>query len=146
MEIIKEIPIKVWQCPHEYAIVRQYDDTISFQFKYWNKPGQEDRRKCAMLEFKGVWAIRYTRFLKYRYYPNFESLEHASYLEIIGSEWLKELKKERSIWDPMWEKYDHRPYKHYIFQNNSYYIEIIASDVDFCIVPFPPESKLFWKH
>ena len=84
--------------------------------------------------FTNVYAVRFCRYNKTRYYPKENEHSYKSYyLEIPNSSWIDDLKNERASYDINWEKYDHRKYRHYVFQNNSYWIEIIATNVHFQI-------------
>lgn len=137
-DIAIPIVLEVWQITSEYAIVEQYDDSLLIRFQYWNEKQEKVRDKNGLLLFKNVYAVRYCCYNKTRYYP--KEVEHSYksyYLEIPNSSWLAELKEKRESYDKNWEKYDHRNYKHYVFLNNSYYIEIIATCVDFQV-----ESRL----
>ena len=143
------IPIKldVWQITSEFAIIKQYDDELSVMFKFWDSNQNEVLDQVGCLNFSGVWTVKYSRFNKTRYYPN--EIEHelkSYYLEIENSIWLDELKKGRDKIDKDWKKYDHRNYKHYVFQNNSYFIEIVASIVEFEIIAKPEYQKNIWDN
>jgi hypothetical protein len=126
METGLPIELDVWPITSEYSIIEQYDDEIIINFKFWNKNQKTVKNKMGCLTFNGVWALRYSKFNKTRYYPNeIEHNFHSYYLEIQDSDWLKSMENDRSAFDNEWEKYDYRKYKHYVFQNNSYFIEII---------------------
>lgn len=138
MEKDTAIPIvlEVWQCTSEYAIIEQYDNNIHIRFKFWDNNQNEVADKTALLVFNEVWELKYSRFNKTRYYPKEIELPHkrkSYYLKLLNSSWLQEEKNKRTNYDANWEKYDRREYNHYVFQNNSYYIEIIATDVEFKI-------------
>ena len=138
MQIEKDIAIpielKVWQIPSEFGIMTQYYDCLLFSFKFWNENKLEVVDKIANLFFKGVWTMKFSRFNKYRYYKDeIEHSFHSNYWIIPNSSWLEELKSQRKNNDKKWEDYDKRNYKHYIVQNNAYYIEIIADNVEFYI-------------
>jgi hypothetical protein len=142
------LPIKldVWPVTSEYSIIEQYDDEIIINFKFWNKNQKRVKNKMGCLRFNGVWALRYSKFNKTRYYPNeIEHNFHSYYLEIHDSDWLKSMENDRRAFDNEWEKYDHRKYKHYVFQNNSYFIEIIAGTVEFKIKNITRHYRKIWN-
>jgi len=154
-DIAVPIILEVWQCTSEYAIIEQYDNKIHIRFKFWDNNQNEVADKTALLMFNEVWELKYSRFNKTRYYP--KEIEHPNksyYLKLLNSSWLEEEKNKRTVYDVNWEKYDKREYNHYIFQNNSYYIEILATDVEFKIenrlmyydniwnMPFPDVADL----
>ena len=145
METALQIKLDVWPVTSEYAIVEQYDDEIIINFKFWDKNQKTVKNKMGCLTFNRVWTLRYTRFNETRYYPievehNFQSY----YLEIKNSEWLKLMENDRSNYDNEWKKYDNGNYKHYVFQNNSYFIEIIANGVEFKIKKIKGKYKKIW--
>lgn len=128
MEKDMAIPIEldVWQKTSEYAIIEQYDDSMVVRFQYWNEKQETINDKTAVLMFTNVYAVRFCRYNKTRYYPKENEHSYKSYyLEIPNSSWIDDLKNERASYDMNWEKYDHRKYRHYVFQNNSYWVEII---------------------
>lgn len=128
------IELEVWQKTSEYAIIESYDDSMVVRFQYWNEQQETVNDKTAVLLFRNVYAVRYCRYNKTRYYPKEQEHSYKSYyLEIPNSSWIDNLKKERESYDKNWEKYDYRNYRHYVFQNNSFWIEVIATNVDFQI-------------
>lgn len=145
-DVAVPIILDVWQMTSEYAIIQQYDDTVCIRFKFWDKQQNEVYNKTALLKFEGVWSCRYSRFNKTRYYP--KEIDHfyeSYYLQIPNSTWLEEEKIKRLKYNPNWEKYDKRIYKHYVFQNNSYYIELIATTIKFEIVDRTLEDDSIWN-
>ena len=149
MDLDVAIPIEldVWQITSEYAIIRQYDDRVNVRFRFWDDKQKEVSGKTASITFNGVWLMRYSRFNKTRYYPN--EIEHAFYsyfLQVPNSSWIQEESAKRSQYEKDWEKYDKREYKHYVFQNNSYYVELIASDVVFEVIDRTAEDEWYWNH
>lgn len=148
MEKDMAIPIEldVWQKTSEYAIIEQYDDSLVVRFQYWDEKQETINDKTAVLIFSNVYAVRFCRYNKTRYYPKEEEHSYKSYyLEIPNSSWIDELKIERESYDMNWAKYDHRKYHHYIFQNNSYWIEIIATDVHFQIKKRLDCDNIIWN-
>jgi hypothetical protein len=142
------LPVKldVWPITSEYSIVEQYDDKVTVNFKFWDENQKTVRNKMGCLTFTGVWTLRYSRFNKTRYYP--DEMEHdfkSYYLEIQDSDWLKSMKNDRAVFDNGWEKYDHRDYKHYVVQNSSYFIEIIAQAVEFQIRKITRQYRKTWN-
>jgi len=145
-DIAIPIILDVWQCTSEYAIMEQYDDTIRIRFKFWDNNQNEVANQTAMLIFKNVWECKYSRFNKTRYYPKEIEHTHKSYyLKIPNSSWLEEEKNKRTNYDTNWGKYDRREYNHYVFQNNSYYVEIIATDVEFKIEDRLIHNENIWN-
>lgn len=139
MEKDLAVPIKlpVWQITSEYADIHQNSDEVKIYFKYWDNDQNEVLNRRGFLYFKNVWAVRYSKYNKTRYYhPQEESDFVSEYLYIPNSSWMKELECIREEHQKNWKNYDKREYKHYIFQNNSYYIEIISSEVIFDIINF----------
>lgn len=133
-DIAIPIALDVWQVTYDYAIIKQYDNDMSVRFQFWDDNQNIVDDKTAVLRFTDVYAVRYCHYNKTRYYP--KEVEHqyrSYYLEIPNSSWIDDLNNERELYDPDWTKYDHRKYRHYIFQNNSYWIEIIATNVNFQI-------------
>lgn len=129
------IQLPVWQITSEYAEIHQISDEMKIYFKYWDDYQNEVLNKRGLLHFKNVWAVRYSKYNKTRYYhPQQESDFVSEYLHIPNSSWIIELGLIREIHQKKWNDYDKREYKHYIFQNNSYYIEIIAEEVNFNII------------
>ncbi len=146
LDLAIAIKLDVWKATSEYAIITQYDDTIFINFQFWNEDKEYDLKRMGSLKFTGVWAIRYSKFNKTRYYINEIDHNYHSYYQIIpNSSWLNSLKENRFSYDINWEKYDFRDYKHYIFQNNSYYIEIIAGNVTFEIKDIDEYHKKKWN-
>jgi hypothetical protein len=145
-DIAIPILLDVWQCTSEYAIMEQYDDSIRIRFKFWDSNQNEIANQTALLIFKNVWECKYSRFNKTRYYP--KEIEHtykSYYLKISNSSWLEEEKNKRTNYDANWKKYDKLLYNHYVFQNNSYYIEIIATDVEFKIEGRLMHNENIWN-
>lgn len=138
------IPVKldVWQITSEFAIIEQYYDEVTVLFLFWDENKKEVLDKVGRLFFSGVWTMRYSRF-KTRYYPNEIDHEFRScYLIVKNSKWLNSLKRERSKRDKDWRKYDQRKYKHFVVNNNAYYVEIIAPKVKFDIID---KSEYLWR-
>ncbi len=145
-DIAIPIILDVWQMTSEYAIIRQYDDKVCIRFKFWDNQQNEVYDRSALLKFEGVWCCRYSRFNKTRYYPKeIDHLYKSYYLHIPNSTWLEEEKLKRLKYDPNWGKYDKRIYKHFVFQNNSYYVELIANVVKFEIVDRTLEDERIWN-
>jgi hypothetical protein len=146
MEIGLPIELGVWQITSEYAIIEQYDDKIIINFKFWDEKQKEVRNKIGRLRFSGVWTLRYSKYNKTRFYLN--EIEHSFrsyYLEIKDSNWLKSIENDRRSFDDEWEKYNQKEFKHYVFQNNSYFIEIIAIGVEFKIEKNIERYNKIWK-
>lgn len=55
------IPLEVWQATSEYAIITQYDDSVTICFQYWkSKTGDTliwERERMGCLRFHRVWTM-----------------------------------------------------------------------------------------
>lgn len=145
-DIAIPIALEVWQITYDYAIIKQYDNDMSVRFQFWDDNQNIIDDKTAALQFTDVYAVRYCRYNKTRYYPKESEHQYRSYyLEVPNSSWIDDINKERESYDKDWAKYDYRKYKHYIFQNNSYWIEVIATNVNFRIETRTACDNKTWK-
>lgn len=100
MEKDMAIPIEldVWQKTSEYAIIEQYDDSMVVRFQYWNEKQETINDKTAVLMFTNVYAVRFCRYNKTRYYPKENEHSYKSYyLEIPNSSWIDDLKMSEHL-------------------------------------------------
>ena len=136
------VQLPVWMAPNDYVSIVYIRDTIHVYFKIWSSRGVYSNQ-YGMFNFDDVWSIRSCRHKRLKYYPNEEEHNYSSYyLTVPSSSWLDELFLERELSEKDWRKYDKREYQHYVIQSNDYYIEIIASHIEFSVVDNLEWNKL----
>lgn len=139
MEKIIVHPIPVWQDPNTYLNIEFIRDELFCYFKCLNeelmKNGiRKEEKHLGVLHVKRLLAIKHNRFTRLTLYPIPYEHEYASYYyEIENSLWLEESLAQRKVEDQDWEKYDRITYKHFVFENSKYWVEVIAKSVDFAI-------------
>lgn len=93
---------------------------------------QKEEKELGVFYVKNLLAIKYNRFTRLTLYPISYEHEYTSYYyEIENSLWLEELLADRRVEDQGWEKYDKKIYKHFVFENSKYWVEVSATSVDF---------------
>lgn len=136
------VELPYWQAPNDNIILKSIGDSLTAYFKIWKRPSKYST-SVGIFNFSYVWAVRYERNKNLSYYIKRNDDNFVScYWIIPESSWLEKLKNERYSFFPEWEKYDKGEYHHYIIQSDSFYIEIIAKDINiskknrwFCRIP-----------
>jgi|GEM_PF-1587574 len=126
------IELPFWQAPNDYVLVEAKRDELCVTCNIWrkNQPGNYTN-SVGKMEFSSVWATRWQRHKHLDYYPYTDENGYKScYWVVHNSYWLKELTAERENHDPEWKKHDIREYKHYIVQSHTFYLEIIAGNLN----------------
>jgi hypothetical protein len=129
--------VDVWQDPNSPMNIQSIDDEIYMYFKRFRSALAEkgiykNEDFLGMFRVKNVLEIKYRRFTKIELYPlDFDHNFRGYYYEKKDSELLQEIKKYKDAYDTNCDKYDKKEYKHFIFDNNKYWIEVIGTSVDF---------------
>ena len=143
---------KIWRDPQNYCIIEFIRDTLFCYFKCWKFNEIVFSNHVKEENFIGVFcvenllSIKHTRHTKFSLYPN--DIQHdygCYYYEIENSKWVYNILTERAYSDPEWKKYDNNDYRHFVFENAKYWIEVIGTEVSFCKTKKSKEKTYLWK-
>ncbi|RKO82643.1 hypothetical protein C5E04_03675 [Pectobacterium parmentieri] len=124
------VEIPYWQAPNDDVILKGQGDSLTVFFKTWSSPSKYSKF-TGIFNFSCVWAMRYERNKELSYYNKRDDDDFVScYWVVSESSWLEKLKNERASFFPEWKEYDTGEYSHYIIQSDSFYIDIIAKDIE----------------
>lgn len=151
-EIIVHNIENIWQDPQCFCISEFIRDEFFYYFKCWNYNKaiandieEEDFLGCFNVE--NMISIRHLRHTKLELYPsNIDHNYKCYYYEIKNSQWVMKIMKERENYDSNWRKYDDRIYKHFIFENAEYWVEVIGTKVIFDKVQKVDEKIYLWEN
>ena len=130
----RPIALDVWKDPQNFVITHHVRDEAWIYFRCWETAGVAAGH-VGCLHFEGVWHIDSTRFSDTRGYPNVMETDLRSYYLLIeDSSLLKALETRRAGHDREWNKYDRRPYRHYVVESHDFYTNVIAGKVSFSII------------
>ena len=152
MENIIVHPIDVWQNPNTYLNVEFLGDELFCYFKCLvpelaEKGIHKDEAFLGVFHITGLLEIRHRRYTKLELYPICFDNDYVSYYyEVVNSKWLEQITDYRSSVDNDWLKYDKKQYKHFIFENSKYWIEIIGASIEFKKVKKTKYKMTLWKN
>jgi hypothetical protein len=147
MEKIIIHPLEVWQDPQCNCITEFIRDEMFYYFKCWDSLNDEIKEAdyLGLIHLKGVWAVNYQRFRKTSYYPiDIENDYRGYYYEIANSEWVTNLKNERSKFDKEWSYFDKREYTHFVLENNEGWVEVVAVEIKFSKIKMDKSKLKLW--
>ncbi len=129
--------LDVWQDPNSPLNIEFVADEILIFFRCLLEKDAEhgvhrQTKFLGLLRVENVIAIRSNRVGRIELFPS--DVDHdfrGYYYEVQDSAWLNALEISRDLEDPGWRKFDKKIYRHFVFDSDKQWVEVIGTAVSF---------------